>query len=150
RMRVISFHPVHHAKVIDGPFGQRRAEGECRLDRHQAIIGASELRECGEGARQGPAYGPASRVTANRETGNRRRNRDSAIELPSGPPGYVEATLRIDAQRGQEAVNAADSELGEVSQGRAQVRRADRRQAQDPSLPDGVSEKPARIETAHA
>ena len=52
--------------------------------------------------------------------------------------------------RCQQPEDAADSQLGEVGQGRAQVRRADRRQAQDPPLPGWVGEQPACVEAPHA
>ena len=31
-VRFVAFHPVHLAKVIDGPVGQGGSEGQCRVD----------------------------------------------------------------------------------------------------------------------
>ena len=96
-MHFVAFHPVHLAKVIDGPVGQGGAEGQCRVDRDQSIVRSFELGECGERAREGPADCFRSRVAGDRDARQVRGRRVLAVEASGGAAGDVEATLGIDS-----------------------------------------------------
>ncbi len=67
-----------------------------------------------------------------------------------GPPRHVKAALGIDADRIQEPIDPPDPQFGKVGEGRSQVGRADRRQAQDPPSPARSAQQPPRIKPTHA
>ena len=150
RVCSVAFHPVHLAKVIDGPVGQWGAEGQGGLDRDQSIIWSFELRECSEGSCEWPADGFRRGSARYRETRHAGRRRVPSVESPGGLARDIQAPLGVHSKRIHEPENAADSQLGKVSQGRSQVRRSDGREAQDPPLPCTVCQQPSRVEAAHA
>ena len=73
-----------------------------------------------------------------------------AMEPAGRTPGDVEETPGIEPQCFEQAINAADSELGEIGQIRAQVRRADGGQAEHPFSPGRLGEQSPGVQTSHA
>ena len=142
--------PVHLAEVVHRPSRQGRAEGQRRLDRDQPVVRPLHLVQGLIEAAQGPADVLDRRVAGDTEAGDGMRPGGRLVDRPHGAPGHVQEAAMVDPHHPQEAVDPADPEAGAVGQGRAEVRRPDRRQAQDPSRPGRVGEQLARVEPPHA
>ncbi len=78
-----------------------------------------------------PADRLDGRLARDAEARHVRRERIALVEPPRLAPGHVQAALGIDAHPLQQPVDPAHPQLGEIGQPATQVRRADRRQAQD-------------------
>ena len=128
--------PVHLAEVVDRPVRQGRAEPERRLDRDQAVVrpfevGKHLVKRLQAASRPGRPSGRPRRRSRGRPVGAK----PVAVDRAGGAAGHVEEPAVLDPHRPQEPVDRPDPEPGEVGERRAEVRRPDRRQAQDPARP---------------
>jgi hypothetical protein len=98
----------------------------------------------------GPADRVGGRIARDAEAGKPAGRDRLAMEGLRRLPGHVEEPAVVDPQPFQEPVDPPGAEPGEVGQRRAQVRRADRGQAQHADRPRRVAQQEAGVEPPHA
>jgi hypothetical protein len=136
--------------VVDRQRGQGGPERQGRLDRHQPVVRAFEFEEPFIKRQQRPADLPRRWVSGHAENASAPEQPPLAVDRPGGAAGHVEEPADLDPQAPEQSVDPVELQPGAVGERRAEVRRADRREAQDPARPLGVGEHLAGVEPPHA
>jgi Mitochondrial biogenesis AIM24 len=143
-------HPVHLSQMIGGPRGQGCAERLGGGHGDQTVIWPFQLAQHGVQPLERPGHLGAGGITGQAEAGDVLGLVVQAMEPAGGTSGDVDETPGIEPHQIEQAIDAADPELGEIGQVRSQVRRADGGQAEHSFSPQRVGKQSPGVHASHA